>query len=430
MKPWENGILTVSENGRYFVNGEVPFFWLGDTAWLLFTNTNEQEAEMYLKNRKEKGFNVVQSVLVYAAADMEDINKMPVKKYNVSSEEYWQYCDKVISMAEELGMYMALLPSWGSLVKKGIINSDNIERYANFLAERYGERKNVIWLLGGDIKAEGYEGIYNALGSILKKKAPNQLIGFHPFGRCTSSMWFAEAEWLDFNMFQSGHRRYDQCSMGAWDDNGRSAEFFGEDNWKYVEQDLDLCRKPTLDGEPSYERILQGLHDKTQPYWTAKDVRRYAYWSVFAGACGHTYGDNSVMQFYTGEYKGVTYGAKDHWYNALHHDGSGQMGYLKKLMESVDYTRGRAREDLLTGGQQEKYNRISVFGSDEFLFAYDYTGRNFEIDLSEYINGEIWYFKPATGVMSYAGYVKRPYYKFTAYESCEDESDIVIVVKK
>ena len=183
MKPWENGILTVSENGRYFVNGEVPFFWLGDTAWLLFTNTNEQEAEMYLKNRKEKGFNVVQSVLVYAAADMEDINKMPVKKYNVSSEEYWQYCDKVISMAEELGMYMALLPSWGSLVKKGIINSDNIERYANFLAERYGERKNVIWLLGGDIKAEGYEGIYNALGSILKKKAPNQLIGFHPFGR-------------------------------------------------------------------------------------------------------------------------------------------------------------------------------------------------------------------------------------------------------
>jgi hypothetical protein len=50
-----------------------------------------------------------------------------------------------------------------------------------------------------------------------------------------------------------------------------------------------------LDGEPSYEGIPQGLHDPTQPLWTDADARRYAYWSVFAGACGHTYGDNAVL---------------------------------------------------------------------------------------------------------------------------------------
>ncbi|MDO5388034.1 MAG: DUF4038 domain-containing protein [Clostridia bacterium] len=312
MKPWENGILTVSENKRYLMNGNTPFFWLGDTAWLIFTNTNEKEAEIYIKNRREKGFNVIQSVLVYATEDMEDINKMPVKKCNVLSNEYWEYCDRVIDMAEEQGMYMALLPTWGSLVKKGILNSENAEGYVEFLADRYGERKNIIWLLGGDIKAEGFENVYNEMGKKLKEKAPYQLIGFHPFGRCSSSMWFKEALWLDFNMFQSGHRRYDQCSLGVWDDNEKNNEFFGEDNWKYVKNDLSVSNKPTIDGEPSYERILQGLHNENEPYWTAKDVRRYAYWSVFAGACGHTYGDNSVMQFYTGEYKGVTYGAKDH----------------------------------------------------------------------------------------------------------------------
>lgn len=433
MKPWENGVLTVSENKRYLrylMNGDMPFFWLGDTAWLIFTNTNEQEAEMYIKNRSEKGFNVIQAVLVYATDDMEDINKMPVKKCDVHSEKYWEYCDKVIDMAEEQGVYMALLPAWGSLVKRGILNCENAEIYGSFLAERYGKRKNIIWLLGGDIKAEGYEDVYNKMGRILKEKAPDQLIGFHPFGRCSSSMWFGDAKWLDFNMFQSGHRRYDQCSLGAWDDNANNGEFYGEDNWKYAEHDLSVCDKPTLDGEPSYERILQGLHDENQPYWTAKDVRRYAYWSVFAGACGHTYGDNSVMQFYTGEYEGVTYGAKDHWYEALHHDGAGQMGYLKRLMESVDYIKGRSRDDLLTGGQQEKYNRIAVFGSDKFLFAYDYMGRAFEMDLSEYINGELWYFKPATGVMSYAGYIRKEHYKFIPFESYDDNSDIVIVVKK
>ena len=35
-----------------------------------------------------------------------------------------------------------------------------------------------------------------------------------------------------------------------------------------------------------------------EPRWTAADVRRYGYWSVFAGAFGYTYGHNSVMQMY------------------------------------------------------------------------------------------------------------------------------------
>ena len=52
--------------------------------------------------------------------------------------------------------------------------------------------------------------------------------------------------------------------------------------------------KPVLDGEPSYEGIPHGLHDTTLPRWKAKDVRRYGYWSVFAGAADYTYGDNAV----------------------------------------------------------------------------------------------------------------------------------------
>lgn len=100
-------------------------------------------------------------------------------------------------------------------------------------------------------------------------------------------------------MFQSGHRRYDQSSLGFWDDNNVSEDFYGEDNWRYVRRELARTPlRPVLDGEPSYENIPQGLHDFSQPLWKARDVRRYAYWSVFEGACGHTYGDNAIMQFY------------------------------------------------------------------------------------------------------------------------------------
>ena len=55
--------------------------------------------------------------------------------------------------------------------------------------------------------------------------------------------------------------------------------------------------RPVLDGEPNYEDIPQGLHSDLEPRWNDLDIRRYAYWSVFAGSCGHTYGHNAIMQF-------------------------------------------------------------------------------------------------------------------------------------
>ncbi|MBD9094369.1 MAG: DUF4038 domain-containing protein, partial [Bacteroides oleiciplenus] len=59
--PWENGSLQVSENSRYLqhTNGS-PFFWLGDTGWLLPERLNRDEAEYYLEQCKQAGFNVVQ----------------------------------------------------------------------------------------------------------------------------------------------------------------------------------------------------------------------------------------------------------------------------------------------------------------------------------------------------------------------------------
>jgi hypothetical protein len=72
------------------------------------------------------------------------------------------------------------------------------------------------------------------MGNRLREKCPKQLIGFHPFGRCSSSYWFHESEWLDFNMFQSGHRNYDQIKLNAWDDKVDVERWVGEDNYKYV----------------------------------------------------------------------------------------------------------------------------------------------------------------------------------------------------
>src|SRR5215472_8239065 len=57
--------LKVSPNGRYFVDQHgKPFFYLGDTAWLLFQRLDRKEVEEYLKDRVDKGFTVIQAYVL------------------------------------------------------------------------------------------------------------------------------------------------------------------------------------------------------------------------------------------------------------------------------------------------------------------------------------------------------------------------------
>lgn len=410
-KPWAKGKLTVTENGRYLRNGDQPFFWLGDTAWLFFPRCTLEQAEIYLKNRKAKGFNVIQVDFQHGTTEQVVDFAKPLEgqpatsdEWNFNNPEYWKHCDAIIKMAEDLGLYMGLLPLWGGVYKSGLFTKKTIGDYARFLANRYQDYENIIWLVGGDVRGTDAPELFKETGRVLKAENPDKLVTFHPFGRTTSSAWFHDEPWMDFNMFQSGHRRYDQSSLGSWDDNAMKEDYYGEDNWRYVLNDHSYTpMKPTVDGEPSYELILHGLHDESQPYWQDYDVRRYAWWSVLAGAMGHTYGDNAIMQFhYNPEEKGA-FGVKDVWQDALHHVGSGHMKHMADFMNQIDFINGRPADELLIDGQKEKYDRISVFAGPDFIACYNYTGRAFSLDLSRYKGMKLaaYWFEPVSGIYSY-----------------------------
>lgn len=414
LKPWENGILQLSENNRYLKNGKKPFFWMGDTAWLLLRKLDLEETYIYLKNRKEKGFNMILIDLLHSIDQKNVYGDYALVDGDFTNpcitDGYWEHVDKVVKMAEDMGLYMGILPVWASsVVKSGFLNMGNYEPFFRFIANRYKDYPNIIWLVGGDIRGDVNVPLFNEMGKLLKKSNPDRLVGFHPFGRTSSSLWFHEQEWLDFNMFQSGHRRYDQVKLSSWDDNITSEGIFGEDNWKYVQRDLSKTPiKPTVDGEPSYEHILQGLHDETQPYWQVSDVRRYAYWSVFEGACGHTYGDNSVMQFFKKSEKKGAFGVKDTWEIGIDHPGSFQMKHLYDLMNSIDFIHGNAAEELLAGKQKEKYDRVSIFAGEDYILCYNYSGIPFQLNIAKY-KGElkkVYWFDPETGEYTFNQYIK------------------------
>ena len=101
-----------------------------------------------------------------------------------------------------------LVPVWGGNIKH--VSVEQAKVYATFLANRYKNKSNIIWLNGGDIKGADALEKWNAIGNTIRAIDKNHLITFHPRGRNSSSAWFHNEKWMDFNMFQSGHRSYAQ----------------------------------------------------------------------------------------------------------------------------------------------------------------------------------------------------------------------------
>jgi uncharacterized protein DUF4038/collagenase-like protein with putative collagen-binding domain len=416
--------LRVSDNHRYldYQNGK-PFFYLGDTAWALFHNLNREEATRYLTNRAQKGFTVIQATVLAETngltapnpyGDLPLIGGDPAKP----NEPYFRHVDFIVNKAAELGLVIGMLPTWGSYwasSRKPIFTPANARQYGRFLGARYKD-KPIIWILGGDqtITNDQERAIIDAMAAGLAEgDGGAHLKTFHPRGPGDSSLQLNNAPWLDFNMYQSSHGSRDH------------------DNGLYAEHDYTLKpEKPTLDGENRYEMLPVGFYfhgitgiDRFDDY----DVRQSAYWSLLAGACGHTYGDNSLWQMYKpaavkapnsgapaqqptldrvrdpwlgGE--GSAIGANIPWYEAMDHTGAFQMGFVRRLFESLPFTRLVPDQKIILNGPTSGGAKIRAARSSDGSFAIFYSprGESFTLDKS-IIKGErvkeIWY-DPRYGV--------------------------------
>jgi hypothetical protein len=114
--------LQVSENGRYLIEDGKPFFWLGDTGWLLFNKTTREQADQYLEDRRQKGFNVVQAMVLHTVPSVNvygdsslvkgDISKPAVTEGNsfedAAQYDFWDHIDYIIDKAKEKGIGSSL----------------------------------------------------------------------------------------------------------------------------------------------------------------------------------------------------------------------------------------------------------------------------------------------------------------------------------
>lgn len=431
-KPWKNGKLKVSANSLYIVheNG-TPFFWLGNTAWLLPERLNREEAEYFLTKDREAGYNVEQIQVLNAIPTFnvygQQANNMEFDFSKVSKPGvygYWEHLDYIVSVAEQNGIYIAMDCIWGSMLKH--MDTKKAEALGKFLAQRYKDRPNIIWMIGGDIRGDKSPEVWDAMARAIRKIDNNHIMTFHPRGRTTSAWWFNDREWMDFNMFQSGHRRYGQRNG---DGDYTIKDNTEEDNWRYVDMSFEKKPlRPVIDGEPSYEDIPQGLHDFSAPRWMDYDVRRYAYWAVFGGCFGHTYGHNSVMQFIRPGLN-ASFGAEKPWWEAMNDPGYNQMKYLKWLMLNLPFTERVADQSVIAGTNGERYDRNIATRGNDYLLVYNYSGKPMDIDLTK-ISGKkknVWWMNPADGTLTYIGEMDSKVHTFTYDAAYLRGSDRVLI---
>ena len=385
--------LQVSADGRRLVKEDhTVFFYMADTAWELFHRCSKEESEMYLKDRKTKGFNVIQTVVL---AEIDGLNtpnaegEKPFKNNNQlkPNEAYFKHVDWVINKAEELGMYIAVLPTWGDKWRKqwgdGPVVFDTADKardYGKWLGKRYKNQANIIWVMGGDrnpITPEFLK-INRAMAEGVKEGDQGKhLMTFHPGGGHSSSEWFHNDTWLDFNMLQTGHSN------------------INPQVYKNVGYDYNLEQvKPCLNGEPQYEDISVGFTDLNQRF-VAYDVRQAAYWSVLAGAFGHTYGNNNIWQMWTPKSNPVL-NARIPWYEAIHQPGGLQMGYVRRLFESRPFLKMIPNQGILADvyGQNKDEIRAASDSDNSFVIVYTPYGNPIHLKLEKFaaetING-YWY---------------------------------------
>ncbi len=389
----EHGRLRVAASHHYLEYADgTPFFYLGDTAWTLFSRLSRDEAGRYLANRAAKGFTVIQAVVLAPEGGLTvpDANgDLPLIGQDLAqpNEAYFKHVDAVVAQAAELGLCMGLLPSWGSYWKQGgkapgWFTPAKARGFGAFLGRRYRDQP-VIWILGGDQDVGSPEdrAVIDALAAGLREgDGGAHLITYHPRGPGFSSDALGDAAWLDFNMVQSSHGAHDH------------------DNGLFAEHDYALTPpRPTLDGEPRYEQMPVGFYFKDTSRldrFDDADVRQAAYWSLLAGACGHTYGNNNVWQFWQPGREPVLW-ANQSWADSLDSPGAFQMGLVRRLFEARPFTRLAPAPAMLRDAPAGAAKVRAACATDgSFAFIYSPRGEHFTVDksfLKARRTREIWY---------------------------------------
>jgi hypothetical protein len=383
--------LRVSPDRTHLVDAAgKPFLVHGDSPWEIVWNVSGPDAELYLDNRLQRGFNaILADVLPYSewSDHVRETNRAGQNPFltpgdlSTPNEVYFQHLDWFLTACEKRGLLVALVAAdlghvnlrrpdanggmwWVEYKTNGPAKCRDFGRY---LGKRYGNRPNVLWILGGDRDPGDVLEHVEAMAQGLEETAPGQLKTYHA-GAKSSTLFFHTAPWLDVN-----------------------ASYGYTEVWQFVQRDAELApRKPNILFESGYE-----LESNDGRGGAPQRIRRQAWGALLAGACGDFYGS-------------VDWKMNPGWKDRLDLPGANQLAVFKRFFDSIDWTKLHSSFGSLVQsgeGSDERFAPSALSADKRLAVIYMPTSRRISVNLGEMAKGSIkaTWLDPVSGAREPAG---------------------------
>lgn len=367
--------LTVGSTGRYLVDArQRPVFLQGDAPWSLVVGVTADEADLYLADRRGKGFNALIVNLVEHKFNGPrnrngDLPFTTPGDLATPNEAYFAHADRVLRRAEANGMAVLLNPLY--LGYKGLdegwyqevlLNGAwKCREYGRWLGRRYRSFPNIAWVAGGDrLPGDARDGM-EALVAGIREADPDHLWTAHAEPNVSAMEAYAYVG-LDINATYS----------------------YGIVHAQLLQ---DRRRRPVMPFV-LFESSYEGEHNATPV-----QIRRQAYWALLAAATGQFYGARPVWLFDPG------------WKEALQLGGARDMARMAELVRDLpwwDLRPDDAHQVVDTGiGETHglDYLGAATTADRRMLVAYAPTPRPMGIDLKQMVGERFsgYWWDPKTG---------------------------------
>lgn len=357
--------LRVEPGKRYLLDpGGRPYFMHGDTAWSLIADLTRKEADLYLRDRKARGFNtLLVNLLEHLFARNAPANAygdLPFsgEAFGTPNEAYFSHADWVLERACELGFVVLLTPAYlgyggehhGWYREMEASGGQKLRSYGRFVGQRYGSLGNIVWVQGGDYNPPDKD-LVRAVADGIRETDPDAL--------------------------HTAHNAPETAALALW----RGEPWLSVDNvYTYEPVHAAALAEHALGGDMPFFLMESAYENEFGA--DARRVRSQAYQAILSGASGHLFGNNPIWHFGG---PGL-HPAEMTWQEALDSSGAKSMAVLGKLFSSVKWweLEPDTGNEFLIGGQGSYRARTVAAraGDGSFALVYIPNGGGITLDLA------------------------------------------------
>jgi Protein of unknown function (DUF4038)/Putative collagen-binding domain of a collagenase len=379
--------LHVEAGKRFLVDAAAtPFLLHGDAAWSLIVQLTREDVDVYLDDRRARGFNT----LLVNLLEHKFANNAPQNVYgqapflvpgdfSTPNGAYFAHADWVLRRAAEKGFLVLLVPAYlgyrggdeGWYQEMVVNGATKLRNYGRFLGQRYQDFTNVLWVHGGDYNPPE-KGVVRAIVDGIREYDTRALHSAHGAPETAAVDYWGSESWLQVNNIYTYHTVYSTA--------------------------LQQYERPEKLPFFLIESTYENEHGISQ-----QGLRTQAYHAWLSGAMGQVFGNNPIWHFNaSGAFPSISM----KWQQVLNGHGSQSMTHLHNLFAQRRWwtLEPDSNRTMLTGGLRSGEDRAVAVRDRDRAFAIVYLPsiRTVTVNLGQLTGPKVnarWY-DPTNGIYS------------------------------